>query len=240
MSDLVGERAEDVIATAATSLTSQRVADYLRDSILRGEFRPGDRIRQEDVAARFGASRVPVREALRMLEAEGLTEHHANIGARVPELDRFEVDILYQMRERLEPLILAESIPHLRGDDLVQLRHIQERIEADDDLSHFLELDRELHLLSYSGCRFDQLLATVTRLWNSTQHYRRVFMALSGPGRRWVVTAEHRLLLDAIERGDIADAERHILGHVRRTRIELAKHPDVFARPDATGRVVRT
>ena len=65
---------------------SARVAAHLRNLILRGELGPGDRIRQEEVAARFGASRLPVREALRMLEAEGLTEHEPNKGARVPRL----------------------------------------------------------------------------------------------------------------------------------------------------------
>jgi DNA-binding GntR family transcriptional regulator len=96
-----------------TGAVSQRVAGYLREAILSGEIVPGERIRQEDVAARFGTSRLPVREALRILEAEGLTEHHMHKGARVPKLDRHEVDVIYQMRERLEPLALAESLPHL-------------------------------------------------------------------------------------------------------------------------------
>ena len=72
-------------------------------------------------------------------------------------------------------------------------------------------------------------MSMVTRLWNSTQHYRRAFVALSGPGRMWVVNAEHRLILDAIDRRDPVDAERHLSGHIRRTRIELGRHPDVFA-----------
>src|SRR3954454_24220606 len=82
---------------------SQRVADYLREAILSGQIAPGERIRQEDIAERFGASRLPVREALRILEAEGLTEHHRHKGARVPRLDIHEVDVIYQMRERIEP-----------------------------------------------------------------------------------------------------------------------------------------
>jgi DNA-binding GntR family transcriptional regulator len=68
----------------------------------------------------------------------------------------------------------------------------------------------------------------VTRLWNSTQHYRRVFVQLSGPERRWVVNAEHRLLLDALVRRDEIDANRFLAGHIRRTRVELLHHPGVF------------
>ncbi|MFS8477998.1 MAG: GntR family transcriptional regulator [Micromonosporaceae bacterium] len=216
---------------APNGATSRRVADYLREAILSGEIRPGERIRQEEVAARFGTSRLPVREALRILEAEGLTEHEANKGARVPLLDQREVDVIYQMRERLEPLALAESIPHLTEDDFRRLEQIQERIEANEDVAEFLVLDREFHLLTYRGCRIDQLSSMVTRLWNSTQHYRRAFMMLSGPGRRWVVNAEHRLLLDALRRRDPVDAERYLVGHIRRTRIELSRHPEVFDRP---------
>jgi DNA-binding GntR family transcriptional regulator len=214
------------VSEALAGPASQRVADYLRRAILSGDIRPGQRVRQAMVAERFGASRLPVREALRMLEAEGLIEHEANKGARVPLLDMHEVDIIYQMRERLEPLALSQSIPNLTAGDLRSLEQIQDTIETNTDLSSFLQLDREFHLLTYSGCHFDQLTSMVTRLWNSTQHYRRIFVSTSG--RMWVINSEHRLLLDAITRHDTTDAERYLSGHIRRTRVELAKHPEVF------------
>jgi DNA-binding GntR family transcriptional regulator len=210
---------------------SARIAASLREAILAGEIAPGQWIRQEEVAARLGASRLPVREALRMLEAEGLTEHAANRGSRVPLLDMHEVDVVYRMRERLEPLALAESLPHLTEEQIAHLESVQERIEARDDLAEFLALDREFHLSSYTGCPSERLVSTITGLWNVTQHYRRAFMLISGPGRRWVVEAEHRLLLDAVRRRDEVDAERYLSGHIRRTRIELAQHPEVFAPP---------
>lgn len=210
-------------------VASTRVADYLRTAILNGEISPGERIRQEEVAERFGTSRLPVREALRMLAAEGLTEHEPNKGTRVPRLDQHQVDVIYQMRERLEPLALTESLPLLRETDLARLDEIQTRIEANTDLNSFLALDREFHLLTYSGCTIEALMAMVTRMWNSTQHYRRAFVRIGGSSRAWVINSEHRLLLDAIERRDPVDAERYLSGHIRRTRIELARHPEVFA-----------
>jgi DNA-binding GntR family transcriptional regulator len=222
----VSSPATDIPATGGAA--SARVASYLRDAILDGRIRPGEWIRQEEVAERFGASRLPVREALRILEAEGLTEHEPHRGARVPVLDRHEVDVVYRMRERLEPLALAESMPHLTQDVLDRLEEVQRQIESDTDLSGFLTLDREFHLLTYTGCAIDELTGMVTRLWNTTQHYRRAFVSLSGPERMWVVNAEHRLLLDAVQRRDTTDAERYLTGHIRRTRIELGKHPEVF------------
>jgi DNA-binding GntR family transcriptional regulator len=208
---------------APAAATSERIAAHLRDAILSGEIAPGARLRQEEIAVRLGASRLPVREALRMLEAEGLTEHEANKGSRVPQLSSREVDVVYQMRERLEPLALAQSLLHLSDDAVAHLEELQRRIEADVELAEFLLLDREFHLASYAGCQTQQLLTSVTRLWNSTQHHRRAFMQLTGPDRRWVVHSEHRLMLDAIRRRDAVDAERYLCGHLRRTRVELAQ-----------------
>ena len=214
--------------TGTGGAASARVAAYLREAILHGRFRPGDRIRQEEIAERFGASRLPVREALRMLEAEGLTEHEPNKGARVPRLTQHEVEVIYRMRERLEPLALVESLPLLTEIDHERLEEVQQRIEANTDLERFLDLDREFHMLTYSGCAIDPLNSMVTRLWNSTQHYRRAYVALGGQSRMWLVNSEHRLILDAVVRRDPVDAERFLGGHIRRTRIELARHPGVF------------
>jgi DNA-binding GntR family transcriptional regulator len=168
-----------------------------------------------------------------MLEAEGLAEHERHRGARVPSLSMHEVDVIYRMREQLEQLAIAESIPNLTAAEVRHLEEVQEQIEAlahddDADVARFLELDREFHLAGYAGCRIEQLTGSVVRLWNSTAHYRRAFVTLSGPGRAWVINAEHRLLLDAISRGDSVDAGRCIAGHVRRTRIELTRHPEIF------------
>jgi DNA-binding GntR family transcriptional regulator len=209
-------------------VATQRVADHLRRAILGGTIAPGERVRQEDIAQQLGASRLPVREALQMLAAEGLVEHEPNKGAWVPWLSMHEVDVMYRMREQLEPLALGESLPFLTPGDLLRLDEIQDEIESGVDVERFLTLDREFHLRTYSACAIDQLTTTVTRLWNSTQYYRRAFMQLTGPSRRWVVNAEHRLLIDAVERRDEIDAGRLLAGHIRRTRIELLRHPEVF------------
>ena len=219
---------EDADSATANVSAAEQVAADLRRRILAGEIVPGERIRQEEVAERFGVSRLPVREALRMLEAEGLTELETKKSARVPLLDMHQVALMYQMREKLEPLALTESIPNLTDAQIDRLDDLQARIAKDDDLQHFLDLDRELHLLSYAGCDSEQLIGAVTRLWNSTQYYRRAFMMYSGPERRWVVNAEHALLLDAIRRRDVIDGEHFLCVHIRRTRIELERHPELF------------
>lgn len=215
-------------STATESVSSQRIAATLREEILAGDFPPGTWLRQDDLAARLGVSRLPIREALRILESEGLAESLPNRGSRVPTLDLAEVNTYYQMRERLEPLTLIESLARITDEQVDRMGRIQAQIEAITDVSRFLALDRDFHMTSYEACPHAQLLATTVRLWNSTQHYRRAFMLLAGPQRTELVNAEHRLLLDAIERRDPVDAERFLVGHIRRTRVELMRHPELF------------
>ena len=119
-----------------------------------------------------------------MLEAEGLIEHEPNKGARVPRLTRHEVDVIYRMRERLEPLALAESLPRLdRGRPTSGSRRCRSGSRTTTDIDGSSTLDREFHLLHLQRLpRSSQLTTTVARLWNSTQHYRRAFMQLTGAG----------------------------------------------------------
>lgn len=218
--------------TSRDGAAGDRIAVSLRDAILRGAYAPGARIRQEDVAAEFGASRLPVREALRILESDGLVTLVANTGAWVAHLSLDECQELYQIRERIEPLLLRYSLPGLDTETLDRLGDLADRMQDGTDLEAFLRLDREFHLLSYSAARTSVLGDTVQRLWNSTQHYRRAFTLLLGPDANRAVHYEHQLLVAALRRGDADDAERVLFGHIRRTRLELLKHPELFAQPE--------
>lgn len=210
-------------------IASARVADGLRDSILSGEHPPGTRLRQEEVALGFGASRVPVREALRILEAEGLVRLVANTGAWIASLSLEECVELYQVRERIEPLLLRYSIPSLTDAHLTRLEQLAAEMERADGVEAFLRIDREFHLLSYAAAETTFLGDTVQRLWNSTQHYRRAFTQLLDEDSNRIVHDEHHMLVRALRDGDADGAERVLVGHIRRTRLQLARHPEVFA-----------
>jgi DNA-binding GntR family transcriptional regulator len=212
--------------------SARRIADGVRESILAGEVGPGERVRQEMIAAQYGASRVPVREALRILEAEGLVTLVANTGAWVSRLSLAECEELYQVRERIEPLLLRFSMPNLSGETVAELHRLATAMEAGTDVEAFLRLDREFHWLSYSGADTTVLGETVQRLWNATQHYRRAFTRLFTIEADRAVHLEHHLLAHAIERQDADEAERVLYGHIRRTRLGLARHPEVFEHTD--------
>jgi len=207
---------------------SQQIANSLKEEILSGKFPPGVRIRQEDIAEQFGASRSPVREALRILEAEGLINLVAHTGAWISHLSLAECEEMYQIRERVEPLLLRLSIPAMTDSEIAELTDLANQMEATNDVETFLKLDRQFHLLSYSKAETALVGDMVNRLWNTTQHYRRAYSRLLAASSFKPAHYEHHLLLAAIIRRDSDDAERILFGHIRRTRLELAQHPDVF------------
>jgi len=217
------------------NVASHRIADGLRTAILNGSYLPGERIRQEDVAARSGASRIPVREALRMLDAEGLVTLVANSGAWVTKLTLEECVETYLIRERLEPFLLRLSMPGLSNSAIERLGVLIREMEAGTGVDAFLRADREFHLSSYAGAASSETWQIIHRMWNTTQHYRREFTRRAArPGPNGgdglsVIHMEHRLLLDCVRRRDADDAERVLLTHIRRTRLELEKHPEIFA-----------
>ncbi len=206
----------------------RRMAHSLRDAILAGEYLPGERIRQEHLAERYGASRVPVREALRMLEAEGLVTLVANTGAWVSEISLAECEEMYQIRERIEPLLLRFNVPLMTDEAIDELDRLAYAMET-ADVEDFLVLDRAFHLSCYDNASTSVLHDMVMQLWNRTQHYRRAFTRLFRSEGDVSVHHEHHLLVSAIRRRDQDDAEQVLAGHIRRTRLELARHPEVFA-----------
>lgn len=216
------------VENASDLALSQQIANSMKEEILSGKYPPGVRIRQDDIAEQFGASRSPVREALRILEAEGLINLVAHTGAWISHLSLAECEEMYQLRERIEPLLLRLSIPQISNKVIQELQLLIEKMEATLDVETFLKLDREFHLLSYSGAETVLVGDMVNRLWNTTQHYRRAFSQMMAASTFKPAHFEHHLLLVAINRRDAEDAERILLGHIRRTRLELALNPDVF------------
>jgi DNA-binding GntR family transcriptional regulator len=200
----------------------ERVADWIRTEIVEGRLGPGERIRQEAVAQQLHTSRMPVREALKRLHDEGLVTHVSHVGARVAALDLAELDEIYLIRERLEPLALAESIPHLGARDHERLRAYVEEMEscADPaDPSRWVTVDRLFHLRTYSAAPMPRMLEIIDGLWNRTQQYRRAYTRLAA--RFEIAHMEHRLLLEAIAGRDPEAAAALSRVHIRRTRLAL-------------------
>lgn len=208
--------------------TGIRVAGTLRDAILAGEYMPGERIRQDDLAARHGASRLPVREALRILESEGLVTLVANTGAWVTKISIEDCQEMYQMRERLEPLLLRMNVPLLADEEIDGLELLADTMERSGDVERFLRLDRDFHFSCLHAAPTNVLGDTVRSLWNRTQHYRRAVTRLFYADGDSSVHHDHHLIVGALRRRDADEAEQVLARHIRRSRLELSRHPEVF------------
>lgn len=212
---------------AKEGVASRRIANEIRTAIVSGAMAPGTRIYQEEIAEQFGASRLPVREALRILESEGLILLKSNSGAWVAKLDMAECVEIYKIRERLEPLALRESIPRLTESEVGAIERLCDETEKSLHLDDFLGLDRQFHLLTYQRCEMDVLRAMVERFWNTTQHHRRAYRNALAIDENCAIH-EHRLIVDAIKRRDPDDGERILLTHIRRARLALERRSDLF------------
>ena len=210
-------------AEAHDGTASARVMDALREEILGGQLLPGTRIRQEELALRFETSRIPVREALSRLESEGLVSLRANTGAWVSKIDAAEFIETYKIRERVETLAIRDSVARLSEQQIEAIEKQREIVETSVSVEDFLRHDRAFHLMTYAGVQSKTLHSMIDRFWNTTQHYRREFARRADGTSTWIVHAEHRLLVEALKRRDSDDAERILLGHIRRTRKELGE-----------------
>ena len=211
---------------------SLRIAEGLRRAILSGEHQPGERIVQEELAERYGGSRIPVREALRQLEAEGLVRLVANTGAWVQSLTMAQCSEVYQTRERLEPLLLRHSAEHLTDEVIQTLQDLALTMEKTADLEEFLELDRQFHFATYQAEGTYVLRDLVLRLWNTTQPYRRAYTGLVDAEHMRIFHDDHHMLVSALRDGDLKLAEQIVAIHIRRTRVNLERHPEIFPPTD--------
>jgi DNA-binding GntR family transcriptional regulator len=205
------------------------VTERLRDAIIAGEFRPGAAIRQETIAREMGTSRIPVREALRQLEAEGLITIRPHFGARVAVQDFEECMEVYKIREQLEPLAIAESMDRMSAGQVNEVAELADFIERSmDDAGGWIEADRRFHLACYVAAPLPRLLRTIDGYWNSTQQYRRIVLATFTPHDFQVWQAEHRLIAEAIRERDHEGGSALVRLHIERARRRLAAHPDLF------------
>lgn len=209
------------------------VARVVREAILDGRLRSGARIRQEALAKRLGTSRIPVREALLELEAEGLTTMTPHSGARVAKLDLAEHTEIYRLREVIEPMAIAESVPLLTDEQVDEVRrHHDAVVESAGLADHFkwLAEDRAFHLATYVAAPMPRVRRMIEGFWNTTQQYRRAYLSTLTQDRIELVNGEHRLLVDALERRDGVEAASLLSSHIRRTRLTLSAHPELFER----------
>jgi DNA-binding GntR family transcriptional regulator len=196
---------------------SETVLAQLRPLILEGHLPAGAPLRLQALADRFGVSVMPVREAIRQLEAEELVTFAPHRGARVARLSSEDIEELYVIRAGVEGLAARKAAERLTTIDARDIQLRFDRLEAAgarSDLEAFLEADRAFHRRIYAASRRPQL---VDRIADLVDKSRRAHMLAYEPWRTHIAAGidEHRRLLEAVLRQDTATAERLTVDHIR-------------------------
>ncbi len=197
------------------SLTSA-VADKLRDQIIRGEIPEGAQLRQDAIATQYQVSRIPVREALRQLDAEGLIAIVPNRGAIVPALSPDDVEELFSIRALLEPEVLKLSIPHLTEQDFNEagaiLRKYVSELRREDHVSGWGRLNWQFHSTLYSRAVLPRFMAVIRNVNNSGERYTRLQLYLTHGIKR--ANEEHHKILELCRNRDVPAACTLLRDHI--------------------------
>lgn len=195
------------------------VRDGLRASILAGEFEAGYQLRQDEVAEQFGTSRIPVREALRQLESEGLIVFHPNKGAVVKGLSLEDVLEMLDIRIALETRALKLAIPNMAVEDLDAAQEILDRYDAASEPDTWGEMNWNFHWTLYAPCNKSKLLSIIEANYGHVSRFtRRQVSRAAGKSRP---QKEHHELLDLCREGKIEKAVDLLERHIEQTQKSL-------------------
>ena len=202
-----------LVAARAQHRTSAAViTETLRKAIIQGIIAGGTPLRQDDLAATLAVSRMPIREALRQLEVEGLVEFTPHKGAVVATLVPDDVEEIAEIRVALEGLALTLSFPHLSRGVLDEAEAVLDTMDGERSLVARSALNRAFHALLYSGVRRRRLERQIQTLYDGFDRYLRLEHSLLD--RRANSQQEHRRILSACRRGNLPVALGELQSHI--------------------------
>ena len=192
--------------------TPDLIAATLRTAILQGRYRANEPLRQDTLARDLGVSKIPLREALVQLKAEGLVTLLPKRGAVVSQLSSEEVAEIYTMRVALETVALERAVPRLSPADLIRARGVLEIIDCETDRAQWGELNWEFHATLYQAAQMPLLLQTIQTLHNNVHRYLIIYLdRLSGLDRS---QKQHWDLLAACRKKDLPRAKAILETHL--------------------------
>ena len=198
------------------------VFQALRRAIVEGELKDGDPLRQDEIARLFNTSRIPVREAITMLEQQGLVKNHRFKGAVVVGLSIDEASEIFDFRCTIDTHVIRVAVPHMTPAVIAEARAICAAFSGTDDPMRWGDLNRAFHMTLYQASNLPFHLATLTNAMDRLDRYVRAQLLLTdGHGR---ANAEHLEILEACARGDADAAADLTAAHIRRAHAMLKEH----------------
>ncbi|MCB0032638.1 MAG: GntR family transcriptional regulator [Anaerolineales bacterium] len=204
----------DVDTIHRSKNTAERIADSLRKAISQGKLQGGQSLRQDQIAALYSVSKIPVREAFFQLQAEGLIDMVPNKGATVSILTAAEIDEVYVMRIALETEALRRAIPNMTTDDLLQAEAVLNRIDHEGNVGKWAELNWEFHERLYIPSGMHRLLEMVKSLHANVVRYLVSTQVVTTNGYLTTSQREHRQILELCRQGEVDAACRCLRQHL--------------------------
>lgn len=191
------------------------VFESLREAIINGDLKPGERLMEIQLAEELGVSRTPVREAIRKLELEGLVLMIPRKGAYVAKISMKDIAEVFEIRGALEGLAAGLAAERITDEELDDLERILVKIAEStdkDDVQAVIELDTVFHEKLYRASRNERLFQLVNNLREQIQRFRKT--SLSQPGRLKFALEEHKKIVEAVALRDVELAQNLAYEHI--------------------------
>lgn len=220
------DRANKALAVVKRRSLEDQVYSALREAIFSGSFRSGERLTQADLATRLSTSRIPVRDALKRLEVDGLVTLDERGACHVVEFDAEDVDETYTLRAMLEPLAASLAIGKLDDEDVQHLHKLADQMVAAanaDDRALYATLNRSFHSTLYEACGWRRLIRIIETLWAG----RPPLTPIMVPGQLKRSLADHKAILAAVDARNPQVVEdklrRHIEAAANALRVQMRR-----------------
>lgn len=214
--------AELALPAAARRSTSDFVAETLRDAIVSGQLASGALLKQDELAERFRVSKIPVREALKRLEAEGLVSFIRNKGALVASMSPSEIWEYVEIRAMLEARAAELSAPHISDAHLQAAREAVDAFGAERNPARWAELNWRLHSALYIDAQRPVLLAEIRSLYDKVERYVRALLSVTPELPK--TQREHHAIIEAFAARDAEKAATLTRAHVLDGGASLVKY----------------
>lgn len=204
-----------------------RIASSIRDSIIEGKIKPGERLMEPEVAKMMGVSRTPLREAFLQLESEGFVKVIPRRGAVVTETSLKDAEETYVIKGALEGIAAKLAVENITNSDLDELFDLNSKMERiaqspEKDYKTFLELNARFHQKIYESSGNEKLIKNINLLRNQTLRYNFIFLSLLSHLDESV--AEHFQMLEALRGRDQDEIERLVKNHSETARQALCDY----------------